>query len=440
MERNLIKLNKVEQLEFLSFFLERDKKLYSLVILFTSVQYAIFLPIEIFRGFTDDVIIKFRIGGAVFYLVLFLITKGITLSVKSYQWYSFFTVILTLVFCMLQDYFADGHPLFLSNTMLILVLFIFIASGMFFNRAIVSTILAFVIYLSYVNLNTKTSEILIKQFPSLISTTAFIVFSGYLLQQYKYAYYCNIKQLDLEKEKYKELSRFKDRLFTVLAHDFRSPLKLIKKVLDLLSNKIVNPNELEIMIPELKKKLSHAAIVASQLLEKAENQMSEVALKPTWFLIDDLLNDVKELYVEVAEERKIQIEYLGSDKILKAYADINMINTVIRNLISHSLEFCSMGDKIEFRTFIKNERFIVIHLKSTTTTGKSNFLCSGIEENPVILLCKDFIEKNNGEFFIDKTNSERCNIMITLPGMRSKGSKYIPPQFSRSETLNSNDL
>ncbi|UZR97245.1 sensor histidine kinase [Chondrinema litorale] len=445
MEKNLFQLSKEDQEGFFNFFLEKDKNLFALVILVASIQYAIFLPIEMIRGFEGEQIFYFRIGGAILYFIIYLIIKYGSFNTRSFQWYGFVIVFIVFFYSVAQDYFAVAHPYFLSNAMVVIVIFNYIGSGLHFAKALIANVIIFTVYVVYAEYNKEESPVLASQIPSLVSNIGFIAYAGYLIQKYKWAYYSKFKQLDREKEKFKELSTFKDRLFGVLAHDFKSPLLSLKNMLDLLKSKILQHSDLEDIVSELSSKVSHASEVTAKLLERAENQMDDVEVNPNWFVVNDLLDEAISFYNGVAKDKDISVFRKLNSNSLKVYADNNMISTVLRTIISYTLECCNRGDKLELSVILKDEKTVIIQLKDADFPHKQfkKYNCEHVnkmDKQPEITLCEDFIEKNNGEIFFDKISVTGSMARIILPGKRSLPSNYKPIQFELSETSNSNDL
>jgi PAS domain S-box-containing protein len=168
---------------------------------------------------------------------------------------------------------------------------------------------------------------------------------------------CNIRDITkkrLAEEKLKEyanqlreLNATKDKFFSIIAHDLRSPFTAIIGYTELLDNQIENKNYKKIgEYANIIRSSSWLAMdLLTNLLEWARSQIGIMKFRPQNFEISELVNDTKNMLSPSANKKSIDIKVLLPDK-LTVYADKLMIKTTLRNLISNAIKFTNPGGTI----------------------------------------------------------------------------------------------
>ncbi len=236
--------------------------------------------------------------------------------------------------------------------------------------------------------------------------------------------------IERQNKELKELNATKDKFFSIIAHDLKNPYNTLFGFSDLLLNSIKNKNF------EKSEKFAHHMITAikkgydllDNLLHWSRAQIGHIDFYPENTYILNIITDTIDIFAPIAKQKKIKINIQLSEQ-LQAYADKNMLFTIVRNLISNAVKFTSENGKIDI---IANEKngFIEISVKDTgkgipekgikklfridesyTTHGTQNEKGTGLG----LILCKEFVEKNGGKITIKSQPDKGSTFTFTLP-------------------------
>ena len=238
------------------------------------------------------------------------------------------------------------------------------------------------------------------------------------------------EQIRKQSEHIEELSNLKDRLFAIIAHDLRSPLKNLKGILSLLVAEKLSQEKFQTIIPALVKGVSNTSDLVENLLSWSKSQLKGATIVPENFDLYYLVEKQLNLFEKQAADKKINL----SNKILPntvVFADVNMIELVLRNLVANAIKFC-YPEGIVLLSAQTYEGFIEISVTDSgigiaqenihkvfqtkeryTTLGTNQEIGTGLG----LLLCKDFVEKNKGIIGVESTTGEGTRFWFTLPIM-----------------------
>ena len=223
----------------------------------------------------------------------------------------------------------------------------------------------------------------------------------------------------------------RDKLYSVIAHDLRSPMGSIKMVLNML---ILNlPSDT--IGPEMYELLTMANQTTEDVFSLLDNLLkwtkSQIGkLKVVYQDIDmvEVTEGVIEIFSMVAELKKISIR-LETPSKLEVYADIDMIKTVIRNLLSNAIKFSNEETEI-LVTVQEQEGMAVVSVKDSgcgideenqkkllhTDTHFSTFGTNNEEGSGLgLLFCQDFVIKNGGRLWFTSVKGEGSIFSFSIP-------------------------
>jgi signal transduction histidine kinase len=240
------------------------------------------------------------------------------------------------------------------------------------------------------------------------------------------------KNLEIE-EKSNELellNKTKDKLFSIIGHDFRSPLHSLRGLLELISTRNMTQHEFEQYSKDLKNKIDIVYNNLDNILHWSVSQLNGINASPVKLNMQDLSGEVVELYEEVARVKGVTIvnDVPAEGSV---WADKDQVRLVIRNLVSNALKFTFAGGQVTIgaivledsvRVFVKDtgvgitdddlgKLFIKQSLWSVKGTNNEKGLGLGL------LLCKEFIEKNNGTLDVKSEPGSGTTIAFTLPSV-----------------------
>jgi len=228
----------------------------------------------------------------------------------------------------------------------------------------------------------------------------------------------------------KQSNATKDKLFSIIGHDLRSPFNSIIGLSNILAHHVKN-NDIEdiekcsSMISDLSQK---AMDLLSNLMEWALSQTGKLILTPERFDINSLITENSQFYTDIAKQKSITITNatIGSFFV---NADKAMINTVIRNLISNAIKFTQSGGIIHISSEVKNNK-VEISIRDTgvglSKTSIEKLFSFDILDSKLgtqnekgtglgLILCKEFIEKHQGEIGVSSELDKGSEFYFTLP-------------------------
>lgn len=237
-------------------------------------------------------------------------------------------------------------------------------------------------------------------------------------------------KISTQAEELREHNKTKDKMFSVISHDLRAPLGGMKSMLDMIYEG--NSEKKEISRESLDS-LKNAADQTYNLLENllywSRSQRGTLVNNPEVINIHELVVENIELVSTMAENKNINILNTVENNVY-AYADRNMIKTVLRNLIINAIKFTDEKGTVSISSAESNGKVKVevadngIGIKQSdldkilnkkeyyTTFGTKREKGSGLGLN----LCIDFINRNNGKLFIDSEYGKGSTFAFTLPG------------------------
>ncbi len=233
-----------------------------------------------------------------------------------------------------------------------------------------------------------------------------------------------------QKEQLQELNATRDKLFSIIAHDLRSPFNNILGFSELL---IENINDFEIEESEkyltiINSSAKNTLVLLDNLLNWAQSQTGKISFNPVRLIFSNIILEIIKLKKPIAKSKNIALNYFSTDEIY-VYADENMLKTILRNLISNAIKFTEIGGQIQVFALTKPEHVEItisdngigmnnvkltelFKLNSNSSTlGTAKEKGSGLG----LMLCKDFIEKHNGEIWVESKEGKGSDFKFTLP-------------------------
>ena len=249
---------------------------------------------------------------------------------------------------------------------------------------------------------------------------------------------------DIIKLKNEELHKAnveKDKFFSIIAHDLRGPLSSFAGMTEILAEESANLNKAEIQ--KFAVCMRAAASNTYRLLENLLNwATSQQGLVPFKLEIVELLPVIKEcigLMLESAKNKDIEITCGALDNIA-VFADRNMLQTVIRNLISNAVKFTTKGGIISVSAKITDNRDVEVAIIDSgigmdSATMEKLFRIDVRSSRPGtngehgtgigLSLCKEFVEKMGGRIRVESEEGKGTEFYFTVPCNSEHGSKSI---------------
>jgi signal transduction histidine kinase/ligand-binding sensor domain-containing protein len=235
------------------------------------------------------------------------------------------------------------------------------------------------------------------------------------------------EEIQAQSQQLFESNHVKDKLFSIIAHDLKSPLGILSSVLSFIKAGSFSEEEFKTEIDNLAKNVELTSDLLDNLLHWAKTQMHGTKVNPSSFDLYEAVEKKVLLYLKQASDKGIDLENQVNSK-LKAYADRDMIQLVLRNLITNAIKFCNTDNKITITASNDNGTITVCvadtgigipeeHIRKLfgiemfSTFGTSNEKGTGLG----LTLCKEFIALNNGKIWVESSVHSGSRFYFTIP-------------------------
>ncbi len=222
----------------------------------------------------------------------------------------------------------------------------------------------------------------------------------------------------------------RDKMYSVIAHDLRSPMASIRMVLNLVvqsaSPDTVGP-ELYALLDQANRESEEVHDLLDNLLKWTKSQTGRLNVVLQDLDLNDIIPGVVEIFDVIAQTKNIKLDLQGSDDKLVVVADNDMLKTVVRNFMSNAIKFSPEGSSIEIimqkegdfakvsvrdhGVGIAADRLGTIFHKGETTYGTGGEEGSGLG----LQLCQDFASKNGGDCTVESVEGQGSTFSVLIP-------------------------
>lgn len=240
----------------------------------------------------------------------------------------------------------------------------------------------------------------------------------------------DITQLKINEKALQDLNATKDKFFSIIAHDLKSPFTSILAYSDLIAKNTqkFSPPKLEQMALTIRRAAQNAFGLLENLLSWSRLQTGALLPKPELIDVRHLILEHIELLSPISIIKDIQIE-MAEDTVGLVNADKQMLSTVLRNLTSNAVKFSHTNSKVVIRAVPQDD--IILFSVSDNGTGipeqlidrlfkmESSFTTIGTENEKGsglgLILCKDFVEKSDGKIWVESTLNVGTTFYFSIP-------------------------
>ena len=250
---------------------------------------------------------------------------------------------------------------------------------------------------------------------------------------YKYISDYNLELENTIKERTAALEKAiatKDVVFSIIAHDLKSPFNSILGFTELLKKKLRNLDveKSEKLISSMYFQARITYNLLENLLNWARSNSNQIVFNPSYCDISAICYDVIKQMGDTAQIKQITINSFHSNESF-VFADKNMLESILRNLLSNAIKFSECQGKIEIFSMPVNE-FVEITVADNGVgmdeNVKANLFKSDLNESKPgtanekgtglgLIICKDFVERNHGKIWIENNREKGTAFKFTLP-------------------------
>lgn len=232
----------------------------------------------------------------------------------------------------------------------------------------------------------------------------------------------------------RDINAKKDKFFSIIAHDLRSPFSGLVGLISILKSSIndLSDEKVENYLELINDSAQNTFKLLENLLSWAKSQTGKIEFNPKNLNLKEIVSETVSIVSITAANKAIDIE-INIDKNVSVFADADMIKTVLRNLISNSLKYTNKNGFI--RIFVKRKAFnsknyFVVGVEdngvgiSKENQGKifnieENYTTKGTEKEMGtglgLLLCKEFVERHGGRIWCKSVENDGSIFYFSLP-------------------------
>jgi two-component system sensor histidine kinase/response regulator len=220
----------------------------------------------------------------------------------------------------------------------------------------------------------------------------------------------------------------RDKMYSVIAHDLRSPMASIRMVLNLVvastSPELVGAELFE-LLDKANKESEEVHDLLDNLLKWTKSQTGRLNVVLQDLDLNDIIPGVVDIFEVIASTKKIHLSYSGCSTIVRA--DNDMLKTIVRNFMSNAIKFSPEDSTIEITVLsdsdfakisvrdhgvgIASDRIGTIFHKGETTYGTGGEEGSGLG----LQLCQDFARKIGGDVMVESAEGQGSTFSVLVP-------------------------
>ena len=238
------------------------------------------------------------------------------------------------------------------------------------------------------------------------------------------------EEINFKNEQLIKANAEKDKFFSIIAHDLRSPFNSLLGFTQLLAEELptMSRDQIQQIVVTMRKSATNLYGLLENLLEWSRLQRGLITFNPEpILLLPKVLADTA-LVIDSANKKEIEIIYDIREE-LKVYADENMLGSILRNLASNAVKFTPKGGKVSisakpFDNAVEcsvsdtgigmnqemKENLFNIDV-NTSRKGTEKEASNGLG----LLICKEFVAKHGGKLWVESEEGKGSTFFFTLP-------------------------
>lgn len=241
------------------------------------------------------------------------------------------------------------------------------------------------------------------------------------------------KEVLLQKKKLEAANAYKDKLFSIISHDLRSPLVALKEFMSMMEQGEFSKDEVYDLLPHISKNINSLYSNSEQLLSWSRNKIKGIEVRAEVFPIVKVIQESIGMMDGLAKNKNVTFETEVSPSHLSVYADLTHLNVVLRNLIGNAVKFSFPNGVVTINVFGSgNEEFTHIQVidkgsgmtedqlyklrnnlpfESEEGTNKETGTGLGLS------ISQQFLSANKGELKVESERGKGTTVEIILPSM-----------------------
>jgi signal transduction histidine kinase len=234
-------------------------------------------------------------------------------------------------------------------------------------------------------------------------------------------------QIVKQNEELEKLNAEKNKLMSIVAHDLRSPLASIQNFLELLTQHELDEEQKLDIENDLLNSTKNTMAMLSKLLDWSKSQLHGVSVHMEYLNVQTLFEPTLNLERNIAARKNISLDYYF-DPSAGIYADSDMMQLILRNVVGNAIKFTAMGGHIRVKAEAQGSNCLIsirdngigmseekqqsiFSLNVESTFGTNNEKGVGLG----LMLCMEFIKAQNGRIWLESRPGEGTCFYILVP-------------------------
>jgi signal transduction histidine kinase len=227
------------------------------------------------------------------------------------------------------------------------------------------------------------------------------------------------------------LNNERNKFFSIISHDLKSPFLGILGIAELLKEEFsISENKRLIqLINKLHEAVDNQYKLVDNLLKWTVMQSGKMTFEPTTFVLNDVIENVIASMKNFSFQKKISINY-NTENDFKVFADKKMVSSILMNLISNAIKYSYQDSIVTIDLSQKDDKFVSVQiidsgvgmsekkLKELFDVESNASLEGTLKEKGTglgLLIVKEMVTKNNGEIIVQSTENIGSTFEFTLP-------------------------
>ena len=244
------------------------------------------------------------------------------------------------------------------------------------------------------------------------------------------------RQVSEQTTELQALNNTKDKLFSIISHDLRSPMASLRGTLQLFEYNQFTKEEFQESVQHLQKNVDSVQTMLENVLQWSLSQMTGFKPNIKEFELNEIVEETVAIFREIATKKQIELQY-NIEKNLVVLADDNHIRTILRNIVGNAIKFTpknglvtisakTQNNKIKIEICdsgigIKKEDLATIFLNPKLKVGTAGEGSTGLG----LILCRELIEQNGGKISVVNNDEGGTTFKIILNVGRKHSNKFI---------------
>ena len=239
-------------------------------------------------------------------------------------------------------------------------------------------------------------------------------------------------EIKLKNEELQKTNAEKDKFFSIIAHDLRSPFNGFLGLTQVMAEDLpsLTMSQIQELAISMKNSATNLYSLLENLLQWSQVHQGTIPFSPEVIQLKPMIDECIAVAFATAQNKGIEISYKIPEGV-EVFADSNMLQTVIRNLVSNAIKFTHKGGEVSVSAKVAGNKSVEISVRDSGIGMNQTMIDNlfrpdvrtsrkGTDGEPStglgLLLCKEFVEKHGGQIRVESEVNHGSTFHFTLPG------------------------